>query len=167
MLGIPTSLTDARGFRAEKAVFAALKYLKRKKILVKNFSQTIKYSPEDLSGIDFRLELFNGDTMFLNAKNYWDFKEVMEYRQRGIWVAAVWLEDLEKKPKSESKLKKEAIERTKIAINDFLRVREIEKQRVEAERLAGMKPLSFPDRIIALFKKSRQWFKKLSVGSLK
>lgn len=57
VLGIPTSAQDARGFEAENAVHQALEILQTEGT-IPTFIRVMKFSGDDLRGIDFWVSLF-------------------------------------------------------------------------------------------------------------
>ena len=90
--GVPSNRGDANGFEAEAKVKKALRICKKRKFL-REARQTRRFSPDDLSGVDFFVTLLNGERIMIQVKSYYTFDEEKKYREKGIKFLPIFPSD--------------------------------------------------------------------------
>jgi len=118
MLGIPTSAKDARGFEAESAVHQALEILQTEGMIL-TFTRVMKFSGDDMKGIDFWVSLSGPRRFPVQVKSYFNQEEIITYLERKIWVIILPLFDKDGNKKLYSLVEKEARKAVRKVIKDF------------------------------------------------
>jgi hypothetical protein len=98
MVGLSSTEQDLRGFVAEDKVLMAAKFWKKNGILGR-VRKIKRFSPEDLSGVDFVLTLLTGEEIMVQVKNHYHFDAAKKCWQDGIIFFVAWASDTEQEIK--------------------------------------------------------------------
>lgn len=88
MLRVPETRKDQRSFAAEEVALKTALYWKKKKV-IKDVTQTIRFSPDDLKGIDLIIEHLDGKILAIDVKTYWNEEEEEKCREKGVALLPV------------------------------------------------------------------------------